>query len=611
MIRRRLAIGPAILLLTLGSFPALSFSTLPTSRRVRAQEVYAKAERMRARLAAKPEKQRRVSDYQVLILAYHAVYRLDPGYGKTPLALEKIAELFREMGHVFSEQRYVQESIHAYQFLAREYPHASVSATGMFTIGDIYLNDLDDPAEAQRAFQDFLKLHPRSEQSPEAQVRLEQIDHLLAQRAQPPAVTDLTAQDQNTSAQLPTVTVVRDWVGPHYTRIVIGLTGEAKFETMRVSNPDRIVLDLPNTHLSRALAGMKFPVETGFLRRVRVGQYKPDVTRVVLDVEKVENYFVFSLPNPFRLVVDVHGPEPAEKAEVAKSSPPAPPAPNHPSAQPMPSAPAESAEAGQPAEPPLEVEPAAPMSSGGRTLTRALGLKISRIVIDAGHGGHDTGTIGPTGLEEKDVVLDVAKRLASLLRRDTASDVVLTRSKDIFIPLEERTAIANEKGADLFVSIHANASYDRSARGIETYYLNFTTDPQALAVAARENATSQESVHELRDLIKKIALTEKVEESQEFARDVQHSMLAQLDRDGDSQRNRGVRKAPFVVLIGANMPSVLCEISFLSNPHDERLMRRPEYREKIAQALEKGVTRYVETLGGVKVAQRGKSPGTP
>jgi N-acetylmuramoyl-L-alanine amidase len=586
--------------------------------------VYAKAVRMRERLEARPQDKRRASDYKVLILAFHAVYRLDPAYSKTPVALTDIAELYREMGQVFSEKRYAQDSIQAYQFLAHEYPSASLSRQGMLTIGEIYLEDLDDPAQARKAYADFLKAHPHSGETAQAKAQLVAIDRLLEQRAQTPAVTGITAEDQGAPGQMSVVTAVRDWVGPHYTRIVIALTGEAKFETQRLSNPDRIVLDLPDTHLSRALAGMKFPVETGFLRSVRVGQFKPNVTRVVLDVEKVENYFVFSLPNPFRLVVDVHGPEPAPKAEVAKVAPPPPPAPKAAApetpksplangtppagrAARAPSRP-ETAEAGPPA---LEVTPARPTANGARTLTRALGLKISKIVIDPGHGGHDTGTIGPTGLEEKDVVLDVSNRLAKLLREDTGSDVILTRSTDVFIPLEERTAIANEKGSDLFISVHANASRDRQARGIETYYLNFTTDPGALAVAARENATSQESVHELRDLIKKIALTEKVEESQEFARDVQHAMLSQLDKDGDPQHNRGVRKAPFVVLIGANMPSILCEISFLSNPHDERLLRRASYRESIAEALEKGVERYMSTLGGIRVAQRGKTPATP
>ncbi|MGH7869535.1 MAG: N-acetylmuramoyl-L-alanine amidase family protein, partial [Candidatus Dormibacteraceae bacterium] len=184
------------------------------------------------------------------------------------------------------------------------------------------------------------------------------------------------------------------------------------------------------------------------------------------------------------------------------------------------------------------------------------------------------------------------------------SYVVMTRDDDTFIPLEERTAIANEKTADLFISIHANASRDPSARGIETYFLNFTSDPGALALAARENATSQESVHQLSKLIQKIALSEKIDESRQFASIVDRSMVRQLNRQGVREPNRGVKKAPFVVLIGANMPSILAEISFLSNPHDERLLRKPAYRQKIAEALYEGIAQYVSQLGAVNVASR-------
>jgi N-acetylmuramoyl-L-alanine amidase len=239
-------------------------------------------------------------------------------------------------------------------------------------------------------------------------------------------------------------------------------------------------------------------------------------------------------------------------------------------------------------------------------LTRVLGLKIGRVVIDPGHGGHDTGTIGPTGLREKDVVLDVALKLKKLLTRNTGNSVVLTRSDDSFVPLEERTAIANEKAADLFVSIHANASRDQSARGVETYYLNFTSSPESLEVAARENATSQESVHQLQDLIKKIALSEKTEESHEFAQMVQQQVSASLAKAGAAQRDRGLKKAPFVVLIGANMPSILAEISFLTNPRDERLLKKPAYRQKIAEALYVGIARYVNTLGRAQVAEQAR-----
>ena len=207
-------------------------------------------------------------------------------------------------------------------------------------------------------------------------------------------------------------------------------------------------------------------------------------------------------------------------------------------------------------------------SHGDRSLIRALGLKIDRVVIDPGHGGHDTGTIGPTGLMEKDLVLDVARRLGVLVTARLGSEVVFTRSDDTFIPLEERTRIANEKKADLFLSIHANSSQTARIAGSETFYLNFTTSTDALEVAARENAASQTSIHELQTLVQKIALNEKVQESRELAGIIQQALYTNLARNR-SLKNRGIKKAPFVVLIGAQMPSVLAEIAFLSNPRDE------------------------------------------
>ena len=213
---------------------------------------------------------------------------------------------------------------------------------------------------------------------------------------------------------------------------------------------------------------------------------------------------------------------------------------------------------------------ASPTANGDRSLIRALGLKIGKIVIDPGHGGHDTGTIGPKGLEEKDLVLDVGRRLGKLLQGRLGADVVYTRKDDTFIPLESRTSIANQEQADLFVSIHANSSHDPDARGVETYYLNFTSSAEALDVAARENAASDKSIHELQDLVKKIALKEKIDESREFASNVQHALHTGLAAKSPGIRDRGVKKAPFIVLIGANMPSILAEISFVSNPGDER-----------------------------------------
>jgi N-acetylmuramoyl-L-alanine amidase len=243
---------------------------------------------------------------------------------------------------------------------------------------------------------------------------------------------------------------------------------------------------------------------------------------------------------------------------------------------------------------------AQPTADGETSLVRALGLKIGRIVIDPGHGGHDSGTLGADGIEEKDVVLDVALRLGKLLHERLGAEIIYTRSDDTFIPLETRTAIANKAQADLFLSIHANSSSDPTARGVETYYLNFTSSPDALETAARENAVSTQSIHQLSDLVKKITLKDKIDESREFAADVEQSLYGGLAKGNEGLKNRGVKKAPFVVLIGANMPSILAEISFVTNPRDASQLRQPEYRERVAESLYKGVAKYESGLSGIK-----------
>jgi N-acetylmuramoyl-L-alanine amidase len=247
--------------------------------------------------------------------------------------------------------------------------------------------------------------------------------------------------------------------------------------------------------------------------------------------------------------------------------------------------------------------PARRNSDGGQTMTRVLGLKLGRVVIDAGHGGHDDGTHGSSGMKEKDLVLDVALRVGALLEQRLGSEVVYTRSDDTFIPLEERTRIANEKRADLFLSIHANSSPDRSVSGIETYYLSLNGAKVALDTAARENAGSQHSIFDLKELLTKIALKDKIDESREFASAIQSSLFSLTQKNGKSSHDRGTKRAPFIVLIGADMPSVLAEIGFLTNSSEESLLRKDEYRDKVAEALYRGVESYAETLSRTVVAR--------
>ncbi len=247
-------------------------------------------------------------------------------------------------------------------------------------------------------------------------------------------------------------------------------------------------------------------------------------------------------------------------------------------------------------------EPPMANRAGSYSLARQLGLGARRIVIDAGHGGHDPGTIGRAGLQEKDLVLDVALRLERLVRQELGTDVVMTRSTDVFIPLEERTAIANQRGADLFLSIHANSSRNSQARGIETYFLNFAKDAHAEQVAARENAISPATIKDLQNLVKAITLNSKIDESRDFAAAVQEGMVNGV-RDEHAVPDRGVHTAPFYVLIGANMPAILAEIAFVSNPEDEKRLKDGGYRDTLARSLLSGVKSYLEALNRTQTRQ--------
>lgn len=409
------------------------------------------------------------------------------------------------------------------------------------------------------------------------------------------------------------------------------------------------------------------PVNDSRVKEIRVAEVSPGKTRIVFDLESPVNVISSQLVNPDRLMIEIRPKQDApaltlthsvtgeEKVDLSCSEPsktgcsatgggkapdplkPQPtsgtllpnpePASVTPAVPPLTAAVAPDRESigrsqageaavsldsaperGTPA--PETTDRAAATASAAklagstdRSLVRVFGLKVGRVVIDAGHGGHDTGTIGPNGLMEKDLVLDVALRLGKLIKKRLGAEVVYTRSSDVFLPLEERTRIANNEKADLFISIHANSSPERSATGVETYYFNLTSDKRGLDLASRENATSVSSISDLNDLLHKAVLETKMEESREFAQKVQTSLWTASVKLNSRSKDRGVRQAPFVVLIGATMPSILAEIGFVSNPHDARLLMRGDQRQRIAEALYKGVSRYADTLSHTQLAR--------
>jgi len=400
------------------------------------------------------------------------------------------------------------------------------------------------------------------------------------------------------------------------TRIVLDLENSSIYTTETLANPDRLIIELrtpgtaPPKHDAVAVATAERtlippppPPPPPAMHPTRVFTPPPAPARII--AQPVVEQSAVEAPPP----ITPGAPTRANPVLMAKLDVPPPPAAqlrtqdHAPVLKVTPTPQQATASATLPrALPPSEVAyPARRAASGNRSMTRVLGLKINRIVIDPGHGGHDTGTVGPTGLREKDLVLDVSMRLGALIEQRLGSQVVYTRSDDTFIPLEERTAIANANQADLFLSIHANSSPVPAASGVETYYLNFTTSKDALDLATRENKDSTLTINDLQGVLQQIALKDKVDESREFAARIQESLSATSIKAAHN-RDRGIRRAPFVVLIGASMPSVLAEIGFVSNPADERLLKRPETRQKIAEALYKGLAQYASTLSHFQVA---------
>jgi N-acetylmuramoyl-L-alanine amidase len=414
------------------------------------------------------------------------------------------------------------------------------------------------------------------------------------------------------------LTGVRRDVLPDAVRITLDLGDEVPFRSDRLDGPPRVFIDFDNTRPVEAIKDATIPFSDDVVRQVRIGRQTESRTRVVMDLNGAGRHSIYTLYNPYRVVIDFARapaaliakaatgpatviPQPPARASVTPVAAAASPtsADASPLAEPTddPDAAGVAAAASAPAAPALN-------RSGGFSLSRQLGLRVSRVVIDPGHGGHDPGA-KTRGLTEADLVLDVALRLEKLLSKQDGFEVVLTRRVDTFVSLEERTAIANREGADLFLSIHANASTNTAARGVETYFLNLTTNPDAEMVAARENAASSRSMSQLPDIVKAIALNNKIHESRDFAVMIQNSLAGQLQKTDQSVRNLGVKQAPFMVLLGATMPSVLAEISFITNRQEAAMLKTEKYRQRIAEALYAGVLRYQQSLKtGPQIAEQ-------
>ena len=370
---------------------------------------------------------------------------------------------------------------------------------------------------------------------------------------------------------------IKHWSTPDYTRISLQLDRDVTWEAHELGKgsadkPARIYIDLNRTRLGKDVKGIT--IGDGLLKGVRLGQYRPDVVRVVLDTENIRDYKIFPLSEPARLVIDVRGERRTEIARLEDSISTAPVLPAEPRHE---EAPVIEKKAKPAKKPPLI-------------------SKIRRIVVDPGHGGHDPGARGPNGVQEKDVVLAIGLKLRDLLRDELGLDVVMTRSTDVFIPLEERTAIANKVGADLFVSIHANAASNRVASGIETYYLNLAKTEKSAQLAAKENGTTLEKVSVLQAILFDLMANYKLNDSAHLAEEVQKALHKKVRAFHSDVKNLGVKQGPFYVLVGATMPSILVETAFVSNPLEEARLKDPAYQEQTAEGILEGIRGYITGL---------------
>ena len=489
--------------------------------------------------------------------------------------------------------RRVRATVASYEDAARQFPRSGYSDNALWQAAVLsadafwQFGDDRDRVAATRLFARLKAGFPTSSLIPRIAGHTSRLQGAAT-------AADASAAITASASTTATLRAIRREVLPDALRITLELEQEATFVEERLDAPMRVSVDLRDTQAVEALKDATITFPDDVVRRARVGRQPGNRTRVVFDLQGAGRHSVYSLYNPYRVVIDFE-----RTATAAKPPVPAPAAPLSSKAAPLP---------GTPAVPPVTptgrgtvVDAGTPPSTasanatGGFSMSRQLGLGVARVVIDPGHGGRDPGA-QTRELNEAEVVLDIALELERLLAKEPNVEVVLTRRTNVYVSLEERTAIANKSGADLFLSIHVNASANQAARGFETYFLNFASNPEAEALAARENAGSAKTMSSLPEIVKAITLNNKIDESRDFASMVQKSLQERLRRADPGAKNLGVKQAPFMVLIGATMPSVLVEVSFMTNRNEATLLRSDSHRRHLADALRAGIMSYQRSL---------------
>ncbi|RMF48386.1 MAG: N-acetylmuramoyl-L-alanine amidase [Deltaproteobacteria bacterium] len=492
-----------------------------------------------------------------------------PTHRRAPDALYMAGKTARGLYQVSRLRDDAELALRYFNRIVVEYPDDSLADDALFQAGETLQKDLKDMAGAYRQFSRVVREYPRGDMFSLAKPRLQALAKKVPKEARREREAVQNRQLKN----------IREWSDAKRTRIVFDFNGKVTYEVHQlpasVDDGPKIFFDIPDAGQASELAT---PVlfDHGLVERVRTGRPSADVLRVVLDLRRSVRQRVFALEEPFRIVADLTPGSGMDDAVPSASSP------KQGGAQDELARILEQHK--DEAVPNLHI----PEKKKGRGLRR--------IVVDAGHGGKDPGAIGARGTREKDVTLALAKKLARHLRSTLGCEVILTRDRDVFIPLEERTAIANRLDADLFISLHANASRNRKAYGIETYYLNFSKNKAAVEVAARENDTSLEEVGDLELILFDLMANAKINESSRLATEIQGALVGRLKRSYSRVRNLGVRPGPFYVLLGATMPSVLVETAFISNPTEESRLKNSSYQDRTARAIAEGVHRYARAL---------------
>ena len=554
--------------ITFGSGSALEASSKSTSD---PETLLIKANECRNSLYGSSNRMKYRHNWQNCINRYENVYKNYPKSEQAPWAMYRSAQMYTRLYGYSGLEADLDKALEIYEMVTEEYSTHRLADDAQYKMGEVnyeYKKDLS------QAYVEFLKVDikfPNGDMRPRAREMMDKLSITLGEKGNDEAVE----KDSSSAGELTSVNKIRHWSTPSYTRVVIDLERPVEYtyhllrEDPDLNKPRRLYLDLEKTYVGSDIVS-EIPIKDGLLQMARAGQYKSDTVRVVLDIDNIKDYKIFRLHDPFRIVVDVSGVE--EKTDEKKTT-----------------AKAISRPVGKGIR-----KPGSPDET--LSLARQLGLSVGRIVIDPGHGGKDPGCYFNDGIQEKNIVLDLAKRLKERIEKRLGCDVLLTRMKDVSLPLDERTAFANVNKADLFISLHVNAHRQSNIFGIETYFLNMATDERAVMVAARENATSEKNISDLQTILNDLMLNTKISESSKLAYQVQDGIMGRVKKKYKTNKSLGVKQAPFYVLIGAEMPAILVETGFITNPTERNRLMNEKYRDILADGILEGIDSYMKSI---------------